>query len=315
VLVLGFISTVATGGGGGGGGGNGGAAPAAPAGGGGNGGGGGGSSVPNQAPNVALRGTITETTDVDNHIKLLGELRNTSVKIATFVRILFVFYNADNEVVGEGTAYVYGSCWTIVLIDSETGSCLAPNEVGAFELYTDIPDVDVASYTYEIQFDDYNVRTPDANLEIDGPIEETELLWGALEFSGQVINTGTEDLIFGMVCFALRNAQGSIQDTTLCFIDGVTVYLPTIDDFTDTALYVNGSGTFSTIPTTDYEGYQNYYYKTSWRDAVIENGAVTSSLQTTASQETKTEEQLSKDRNQRLDQLRQASQQNRVESH
>lgn len=223
---------------------------------------------------VVLFGNINVTSDYSGDIKLLGELKNTGNKTASFVKIKFTFYDYNSNVIDQDFTYVDGSCMTLWSINIETDTVLKPNEVGAFKLYTFTKANSVSSYSYTISFDSDSLVSPDANLVVYGSITESRDYSDDLKLLGTVKNTGTTGLMFGKISFAIKNSAGLIIDTAFSYIDGENVYLPSIDTYTDTALDVSNAGTFEVFTDANYYQSRNYYYKASWDDVnITHNGS------------------------------------------
>jgi len=223
------------------------------------------------SPNIVLSGTINRTTDYSGDIMLLGELKNTGGKAASFVEINFTFYDTSLNVIGTDSTYVYGSCLTIALTNSETATCLQQNEIGAFQLNTSISNTSVYTYNSSISFNTYDLTTPDANMVVTSNITEQQGYFNYLQLLGTVQNIGSMGLIFGEICFAIKNSSGKIIDTDCTYIDGDNVLISSINSYTDTALRPGSTGTFDITTSADFDQYSSYYYKTSWRDRKIEN--------------------------------------------
>lgn len=225
--------------------------------------------VPQKKANVVLYGSsFNRTVDHDDNVKLLGELINIGSVDACFCKITFTFKNSTGYAVGTDYNYVFASTKTIVLSDSEIDSILKPNEISGFVLYTDFPSSNVSSYSYIIGWDEYETSQPDAQVILNSAITESIGIFDKLQLSGNLKNVGDQIAVFTYITFILKDAYNKIIDlSSYNFIDGSTIYLPSIDDTTDTALYPGETSFFDTwtILVTPSE-VSSYYHKTAWTD-------------------------------------------------
>jgi len=254
---------------------------------------------------IVVSGSINRMVDFEGDIKLLGEITNTGNKTASFCAVNCTFYDRSGFILDKDDTYVDGSCVKLPTTLINTSTALAPGDIGAFKLYTSIKDATVSSYECTTSSEDYEVSKPSANMQISGPITENSSL-GSLQLSGSVVNSGVTDLTFGEVFVAVKNLEGKIIDTDFTYITGVSVYLESISDFTDTALYAGGIGSFTMYTLADYNSYSNYYFNTCLDDAVIDQGVVhSSSLSDYVAASTSNEKEKTKERDDKIDRIRQ----------
>jgi len=88
-----------------------------------------------------IYGEITVTEDFEGCIKFLGEIKNQGDGKACFVKINFTLKNSGANVIGTDFTYV-------------NSTDLDPGQISSFECYTDVQKSEVASWTYEITWDD-----------------------------------------------------------------------------------------------------------------------------------------------------------------
>jgi len=95
----------------------------------------------NASANCVLVGSITVQQDYSGDIKFLGEIKNDGDAKALFVKITFTMKNSGGSVIDTDFTYV-------------NSTDLDPGQTSSFECYTDAPYSQVASYDYEITWDE-----------------------------------------------------------------------------------------------------------------------------------------------------------------
>jgi len=91
--------------------------------------------------NCVIVGNITVTEDYSGDAKFLGEIKNIGDGKALFVKINFTMKDTNGNVIGTDFTYV-------------NSTDLDPGQTSSFECWTDIAKVNIASWTYEITWQD-----------------------------------------------------------------------------------------------------------------------------------------------------------------
>lgn len=94
-----------------------------------------------KSANCIVVGSITTQEDFEGDIKFLGEIKNTGNNIARFVRITFTMKDTTGNIIGTDFTYV-------------NSTDLNPGQTSSFECWTETPYSQVASWTYEIIWDE-----------------------------------------------------------------------------------------------------------------------------------------------------------------
>lgn len=222
-------------------------------------------------PKLEFAGPIYKTEDSFGNLKLLGEITNSGNTTASFAELKCAFYDSSSNLIGEDSSYVVGTVVRLVQSDMLTNTALKPSDKGAYEVWTNLKSSGVARYSCTPTFSIYATADPAAKLEITGKISAQSDYFNHLELLGEVKNTGTKGLTFGQVYFIVKNKSGSIVDIDFSYITGETVTVSS-GITTDTALSINGTGTFSVSTSVPLSSYSSYEPKYDWTDANIQGG-------------------------------------------
>lgn len=229
-------------------------------------------SPPPSQPRIELVGSILTKEDLLGDLILFGEVKNTGNAVATFVQAKCDFYNAQSTLIGNDSTYIDGTVVRLTLTNMNTNTALKPSQTGVFKVWTTLKKNTVASYNCSYSFDVFGTADPSAKLEVIGTVNLQADGSNHAQFLGQVKNTGTKGLIFGEVIFVSRDANGLILDINSDDINGETVLLQSIGMNTDTALNVNGQGTFSVSTSVPFSDVKSYDIKYAWDDSDVQNG-------------------------------------------
>ena len=253
-----------------------------------------------QLPKLRTLGTISQAIDFSGDLILMGEVVNTG-STAIFVKARCNLFDLNGDLLETKTTYVIGSVVVLKPIQINTNTALRQGEVGVFKAWTDTPAASVKSFECTYTFDVGDVEEPQANLQIEGDVNKQEDVFGDLELLGSVTNTGTKDLTFGQVIFAIKDNTSKILDIDSTYIDGETVLLR-IGVTTDTALSAGNTGTFDVTTNVAFSSADSFDPYFDWNDAIIQSGIV---LERSRRTYTDNKKQFWEERDRRIDQIRQ----------
>ena len=100
----------------------------------------------------------------------MGEVVNSAPSGSAtpcFVKAFLEFYDASARLIASDWTYVTGQCNTLTSIDSETGTCVAPQKRGAFGLYTAVNIASVNGVRVTFDYDTPQISTPDARVQVE----------------------------------------------------------------------------------------------------------------------------------------------------
>lgn len=229
-------------------------------------------SGPTGQPKIELVGSIYAVEDTLGDLRLFGKVENKGNATATFVEAKFNFYDSASNLIGTDNSFINGTVVRLLSINTNTNTALKPSERGFFQIWTSLKKIAVAKYTYDFTYSTSQIADPAAKLEIIGTVNPQRDSFDYLDLLGQVKNVGTKGLIFGEVIFMIKDASGSIIDVDSSYITGETVQISSINTTTDTALSINGQGTFDVSTLVPFANYGSYESKYDWNDTDIQGG-------------------------------------------
>ena len=212
---------------------------------------------------ILLDATVYVTQDYSGDIKILGELQNVGNSDVSFVEITYTFKDASGTLLDIEYTYVYGSSKRLSSIVTDT--ILSPNEVGSFQLYTNVPFNLVSSMSYVISFENYDTTPLIAEIILYGKLVEREDYFGDLEILGELKNVGNLLAYFVKFVSTAKNNVGQVIDLDYSYINGVTVELDS-GITTDTGLYPDQIASFKIYSSAGYSEVDNVTYKINWNE-------------------------------------------------
>ena len=217
---------------------------------------------------ILLEPSVTRTENYLGNIKVLGEVKNVGESEVCFVKITYGFYDAAGELIGTDYTYVEGSSKRLVASQTITSTVLSPDEIGAFELYTDIPNDQVSSANSSISFETYETSPPDAVIVLNGNLARAERHDGRLTVSGELKNTGDTVAYWIQLVAVVKNAAGRVLDIDFDFADGDTVVLDSGEE-RDAALMPGATGDVVLYTDAQYADVETIDYKINWEEGGI----------------------------------------------
>jgi hypothetical protein len=215
---------------------------------------------------ILLNSTEYVTQDYSGDIKILGKLQNVGNSDVSFVKITYTFRDASNALLDTEFTYVYGSSKRLSSVVTDT--VLSPDEIGSFELYTDVPYNLVSSMYYTISFENYDTNPLIAEIILYGELVEREDSFGELEVLGELKNVGSLLAYFVKFVSTAKNNVGQVIDVDYSYIDGVTVELNS-GVTTDTGLYPDQIASFKIYSSAEHAEVDNVTYKINWDEGNV----------------------------------------------
>lgn len=212
-------------------------------------------------PILSVVGNIYRKEDCFGDMVLLGEIKNTGDMDASFVKINFTIRDSSGNVLDSDFTYIYGSSERLesgVITDT----ILKPSEVGSFKLWANVPNSQVSSYDYIINYDTYPTTALKNNLSIVGNINEIDCD-GNRKYAGEICNNGLLVSYFTSIVFTMKNSDGDVIDIDYTYVNGSN-YTTSGGTTTDTAIYPNETASFSLCTLTPSSQIASYYYKINW---------------------------------------------------
>jgi hypothetical protein len=206
------------------------------------------------------------TQDYSGDIKILGELQNVGNSDVSFAKITYTFKDASGTLIDTEYTYVYGSSKRLSSIVTDT--ILSPNEIGSFQLYTDVPFNLVSSMSYVISFENYETTPLIAEIILYGKLVEREDSFGDLEILGELKNVGSLLAYFVKFVSTAKNNVGQVIDVDYSYIDGVAVELNS-GITTDTGLYPDQIASFKIYSSAEYSEVDNVTNKINWDEGNV----------------------------------------------
>ena len=223
---------------------------------------------------IKLTSPVSFVRSGDSSVWFYGEVENKDDITHVFVQSHCYVKDNSGNVIASHSSYVHGDVVKLTNIDLNTVTALKPHNKGYIVFYVNnINYDDIDKVSCDIGYDDTNITEPDAKLTVVGKINVGPNKYNDVKYSGTLKNEGTKDLIFGEIDFFTRDKSGKIIGWDFTFVNGKRVYLPNIDDYTDTALLQGDTGTFEDWEhSVDFNQYGSFAYILDWEDTVIENG-------------------------------------------
>ncbi|OGC09648.1 hypothetical protein A3J90_02580 [candidate division WOR-1 bacterium RIFOXYC2_FULL_37_10] len=208
--------------------------------------------TPTTPANIALKGSINKRQDSFGWADFYGEVENMGSQNASFVEITITMKDSAGNVIDTDSSYVVGTVLTIS--GSETNTCLKANDTGAFHVSTTKNYSDIASYTYDIDWETYDTATPKASLDINGTVNATYNDYlGYKEYLGEIKNNGSTNTTFNEIYFVSKDNLGKVIDISSSYVTGTDINAGDTKSFDVT----------TSVSSTDVS---SYYYKFDWSE-------------------------------------------------